>query len=97
MPFHRPFELQGGQPAEDFGHRKLELSGHFGGVKSQNVREVGKDAIALPPQLESQALWRRQRVVQDLAAQVQGGEHVARVLHQARAVAKKGVRSHRQG
>ena len=58
---------------------------------------MGKDAIPLPPELEAQALWGRKGVVQDLAAQVEGGEHVARVLDQARAVAKKGVRSHRQG
>ena len=55
MPSNRAVELQGGQSAEHLGDRKLKLPGNLGGVQSQNVREVGKDAVPLPTEPKTEA------------------------------------------
>src|SRR5437879_4075923 len=72
---NRPVELQGGQPAEHFRDRKLKLPGDFRGVQSQNVREVGKDAIPLLTEAKTEALGRGQAAVTALAAELRGHQH----------------------
>src|SRR3989454_1483290 len=47
LAFDGSVELQGGQPAEHLRDRKLKLPGDLGGVQGENIREVGKDAVAL--------------------------------------------------
>jgi hypothetical protein len=46
---HSAVQLEGGQPPEHLGDRKLQLSGNVGSAKGQDVGQVRDDPVTLRP------------------------------------------------